>query len=464
MKGIAVLMIVTLLSAFLDWRRGVHFALFLVVVEGVIRKWILPGQEMVILFLKDAVLLVAYIKYFSEYGFSRFERLPKPVILLIGISFVIGALDSLNPALSSPIVGFYGMKAYFFYVPLLWMGMDLFDNPKRFEGLLKFQLTLAIPVFVLAYIQFFSSADSILNTYAASMGEKMDVVTVGESGNIRVTGTFPYISGMGCFVNWITLLAIWSYLFSATKRLRTLGLIVLVMAIVAGLMTGSRSVVFFQLAFLAASLWVSRKSKQAAAGATLRLVFGGAVIGIILYKTVANQAVDAFMERLQGLQDTDVSFWGPLVGIWDMAKLAGIGGYGTGATHQARQGLEQLLNLTSLGQTPPAVYEAEYPRIMVELGPFGFAPWFILRVFLMVFPFIISRRVVAPALKSFCWLLGISMMLQYTIPNVFNHVYSLYFWTLAGVPLAMLQWQSRSLFPPPPVGHRIPAKPERAKV
>ena len=42
------------------WRLSVFGALLLVIVEGAIRKWLLPGLSEVVYFAKDGVLLLAY--------------------------------------------------------------------------------------------------------------------------------------------------------------------------------------------------------------------------------------------------------------------------------------------------------------------------------------------------------------------------------------------------------------------
>src|SRR5580704_11720836 len=50
------------------WQKAVKAALVLVVFEGAIRKWILPGSSDLVYFLKDIVLLLGYASYFLFEG------------------------------------------------------------------------------------------------------------------------------------------------------------------------------------------------------------------------------------------------------------------------------------------------------------------------------------------------------------------------------------------------------------
>jgi hypothetical protein len=271
------------------------------------------------------------------------------------------------------------------------------------------------------------------------LGESLEAATVGESGNVRVTGTFPYLSGMGCFVNYITLLAIITYLFSGTKRIQLLAIVAMVMGVVAGFMTGARSVVLFQGGMMVVALVASRYSGKVGTG-LIRLFAGATILGLVIYYTAAGRAMEAFVQRLQTTGNTLESLQGPLTWILDAAEHAGAIGYGTGSTHQARPALESLLGLANRGLLPPELYEVEYPRICLELGPIGFLVIFTLRISVMAIPLRYYFTSGVPAHKGVALLCAASMFLQYSSPNVFNHVYSLYFWVMAGFPFALREW------------------------
>ena len=68
--GLVALVAILYVSS-LNWRRTVKVVLVLLVIEGALRKWVLPQASDVMYFLKDIVLLGGYLKY---YAFSTLEK------------------------------------------------------------------------------------------------------------------------------------------------------------------------------------------------------------------------------------------------------------------------------------------------------------------------------------------------------------------------------------------------------
>ena len=57
---------IALIALLFNWRQCVKTALFILIIEGALRKWVWPEYGYYIFFLKDFVLLVAYIKFYSS--------------------------------------------------------------------------------------------------------------------------------------------------------------------------------------------------------------------------------------------------------------------------------------------------------------------------------------------------------------------------------------------------------------
>src|SRR5437867_3892167 len=93
-------MLVVLLSA-INWRISVKAALVLVVLEGAIRKWLFPQASEMVYFLKDFVLLGAYIRYFLLS--HAHTKQPGHAVLkfLLILMCMLVALNALNPLLNS---------------------------------------------------------------------------------------------------------------------------------------------------------------------------------------------------------------------------------------------------------------------------------------------------------------------------------------------------------------------------
>src|SRR5437588_9306490 len=82
-----------------NWRWSVKAALVLVVLEGAIRKWVLPQASDAVYFLKDFVLLGAYLRYFVLTDLRRRTRMFLDLNVILVIVSVIVLLQVLNPAL-----------------------------------------------------------------------------------------------------------------------------------------------------------------------------------------------------------------------------------------------------------------------------------------------------------------------------------------------------------------------------
>src|SRR5215471_17974043 len=92
-----------------NWRYGVFAALVLVVVEGAIRKWMLPQYSQIIYFAKEIVLFSAYARFFflgagSEPSAAavRFSATAK-ILMMICAGWIL--LLSFNPGTGSLIAG-----------------------------------------------------------------------------------------------------------------------------------------------------------------------------------------------------------------------------------------------------------------------------------------------------------------------------------------------------------------------
>ena len=183
----------------LNWRVSVKTALYVVVLEGALRKWVLPQASELIYFLKDDILLGAYIGYLAR------ERFPFRALIakgggtgwLLALALIL-VFEILNPALNSVLVGLLGAKGYLLYVPLAFLLPDLFRSTEELQRFLRRYLLFCIPICILGVAQFYAPADSAINIYAKSEVEVQ--VVEFEEGNVRVTGTFPYLAGYAVYL------------------------------------------------------------------------------------------------------------------------------------------------------------------------------------------------------------------------------------------------------------------------
>jgi hypothetical protein len=413
----------------LNWRLAVKVTLVLVIFEGVLRKWVLPQASDQMYFLKDLVLLGAYLRYYlgSEPKYAL-KRTSITIALFMAIAWCV--FQAFNPSLGSPIIGFFGLKAYFFYMPLMWMLPSLFQSQEELYQFLRNYLLLVIPVCLLAVAQFFSPPSSPINVYA---GGKEANATFAGFNAVRVTATFPYLGGfstylMTCFSVLIPMLTLqqtrlWQWLTLAEAFL------------VAGtsFMTGARGLLLFEILFLVGyGCILSFTQPSEAARSTKQLI-----LPIVLISSIAprffSKAIEAFSNRV-ATSGTSEDFVARVFSAFgepgEAMQFKGFDGYGTGATHQAVSTLRQVLKLPE-GEAPPPS-EGELGRIVLELGPLGFLLWYGLRLLLIFSIWRVFLKLKTPFLRQLALATLLLHLLSITSQLVFNNTLAIYYWFFSG--------------------------------
>lgn len=413
------------------WRLAVQAAMLLVVLEGAIRKWLFPGAQDLVYFAKDIVLLGAYAGFLQNR--SRLPlRYPQTqgLYAALALGAALGVLQIFNPRLPNLLVGVLGFKAYFFYVPLLFVVPAAFDDDVALARFLKRYVLLAIPVGLLALVQFTSPAGSALNTYARPT-DPGSIATFGSSSYVRATGTFSYITGFTSYLLTATLLIL---IILTTTRWRLRGnaavLLALGMTFLGMMTSGSRGPIFI-LALLSPLYWWFGMVRERQGGSTFaRLVLGVGLLTAVL-GSAGDQAVAAFSERATQASDSASRFVVPFRAPADVLPAAGVLGYGIGATHQTAtavtKGIPPYVWLDGIG------VEAETGRVMLEIGPLGFFLVYAARFALALF----ALRQVYRLRTTFHRAVATSALLLFLvqIPGgaVFDVTAGVYYWFFAGL-------------------------------
>ena len=411
------------------WRLAVQAALILLVFEGAIRKWLLPGAQDLVYFAKDVLLLGAYVGFFR--GRRRPNLPPAPVLYAsLVLAAVIGSFQIFNPRLPNLLVGVLGFKAYFLYVPLILVVPGVFPDDAALVRFLKRYALIVFPVVALSIAQFFSPAGSILNTYAQQT-DITSISTFGSSEFVRTTGTFSYISGYTSYLLVTTILLL--MILTAT-RWRFRGNLVIYAALGMGLlgilMSGSRGPIFLLAMIFPLYWWLAVVREKQSGQTFVRLLVGLSLLTAGL-RSAGDQALTAYSQRAAGTEDLISRLTFPFVAPVHMLAEAGLLGYGIGATHQAASALVSgIVPFSWIGNIVP---EAESGRVMLELGPVGFFFVYISRLALALFTFrqalrlrtLFHRAVAISALLFF--------LIQIPGGVVFEVTAGVYYWFLAGL-------------------------------
>jgi hypothetical protein len=426
------------------WRLAVQVGMLLVIFEGAIRKWLLPGSQDLVYFAKDVFFLGAYIGFFKDRSRLRLSYPQAPGLyagLMLGVA--MGLFEIFNPQLPNLSLGLLGFKAYFLYMPLLFVVPAVFPNDQALARFLKRYVLLAIPVGLLAVAQFFSPQGSFLNTYAQPT-EVWAITTFGSSQFVRTTGTFSYISGFTSYLLASTLLIL---MILTTTRWRFRGNLpvyaALGMTVLAMLMSGSRGPVFL-LALLFPLYWWLAVVRERQSGRTLvRLLLGLGLLAAGL-GSAGEEAFTAFNQRASGTRgDLIGRLVTPFVAPFDALPSTGPLGYGIGATHQAATAVTKgIVPYSWLGGIQT---EAESGRVMLELGPLGFFLIYSARLILVFF----TLRQVLLLRTAFHRAVAISalMFLLIQIPGgiIFEVAAGVYYWFLSGLVFLVVRLDREAL-------------------
>ncbi len=409
-----------------------------VLVEGAIRKWLLPQGQELVYFLKDVFLVGAYLKfYFAPDPDLHAYRLRVPGMLIFLLCALV-SFSALNPNIGSLLLAVYGFKIYFMYVPLAFMMPYLFRNQQEMLRQLTWYALLAIPICILGFLQYTSDRFSVMNTFAAGMGET-GATGFGVGDRARVTGTFSYITGHTTFVIIFFALAIALLTMKETKW--KAGLIFGVLPLLAGnaLMNGARASVV-TMAFVACGFALAAMTGRLATSRNfvMTLIVSAviAVGGAVYFFADALAHWEArFMTSGDSIASRTVDH--PLAALNLAIKEGGAFGFGIGTAHPATAAIRSKLEILPMKDKVPPM-DNEPGQIMAELGFFGFVGWYGLR-FLLLWLAWISYLKSPPGLVRAMSLAVVLITGPFLFMSVvYNHTASFFIFALAGFGLIPL--------------------------
>lgn len=441
--GVSVVLSYVLAS--FNWRRAVHLAFVIALVEGAIRKWFLPQASELVYFGKDIVLLGAYLKfYLSPEADVRAWVLRVPLQLLAAVCFIVMVTGAINPNIGSPVLALYGAKIYLWYVPLAFMMPYLFRSEEEMTRQLFWYCMLAIPICLLGVAQFVAGPSSPLNVYAQSQFAEMNQVSTFGAGSqkARITGTFSYITGHCTFVIAFfgLSLALLTGIADKRKWLLLLGTMPLLAA--NALMSGSRGAVYSMIIFtfvfvvMSSMTRMSQRKDGGGTGAVAYLLAAVAVVAVVA-NLFFGEAINEFQGRRKTAEDTvSERVLHPLWSVTQAAKDVGMTGYGIGMSHPALEGMRTQLKLPRPAKRCP-VYDSEMGQVLAELGWPGFLMWYFLRLYAILMTWNAFWRARPSVLKTVyltCFCFQAIHLSAGVILNHFANLYVFATWGLCMIP------------------------------
>ncbi len=357
---------------------GVVLVLYLLLIfEGALRKWLLPEYSQMLFFVRDPVLLYAYVLA-TRHGLwpqrSAWLRLAW-AMAAIGLLLLLMQVAAGSSHDNRWLLGAYGWRSYFLALPLAWLVGAQFVASDLWR-LLRVTLWLTLPVAALVTLQFFSPMDAAVNVGSASDTD-LQFRGVGlNAERTRPMGLFASGAGQQQFVATAFALLLAACITPAAQR-RAHPLLLLLSA--AALLTclalsGSRGTVLqcalsasFALGLAVLGRGTAVKTRALAWPLALGLA------AVLLVPLIFPAGFAAFIERWTSASQAESGFTGgvfgrALFGLVDFTRLIDAVpalGYGLGYGGNASITLGAQLD----GVMPGKLAETDFARHMVDLGP-----------------------------------------------------------------------------------------------
>jgi hypothetical protein len=356
-------------------RRLIWLYFWLLLIEGALRKWVLPQLSNPLLIIRDPVVLLIYILAIRARVFPRNAwvfSLAVIAFLSLAVSFI--ALWPYLPPSRIALVSGFGFRADFLHLPLIFL-MPRVLRPEDVKRIGWWSLIILVPMSLLMVAQFRSAPDALLNRTASGEGEMM----TSALGKVRTAATFSFVVGVVAYFALATGFLVWA----ALKRnvYKNWVLVAAALALLIGIaVSGSRSVVGACAVVIACLLLVLFLRPKAVNrfGLTMLavMVLGFVVIQIPFIKHsgvmgVFNEGVDVLSARFSDVAETeDRSIVVGLIlrvfeGFSESLRVlpdAPFFGYGLGIGTNA--GAKFLT-----GQNTFLLSEGEWARLLLESGP-----------------------------------------------------------------------------------------------
>ena len=265
-------------------KRLIWVYFILLLFEGALRKWFLPGMSQELLIVRDPIVIWIYYLAFGQGLFPMenpyIEKVWKWTILAAAISLMIQA---------HPFAIAYGARTNLLHFPLIFIMAKVLDKKDviRFG---KAFLILALPMTWVVTQQFQVDRDDILNVAAGGTGYQLET----SGGKVRASGSFSFVSGIVFYYCFAVSFIIYGFIHKNIfpKWVLYLGTGATLLAMVT---SGSRAVIAESLQVVAC-LGFLAYYRPYEFGKITAFAFGFSTVAIVLYSQL-----DLFKEGIEFL-------------------------------------------------------------------------------------------------------------------------------------------------------------------
>jgi hypothetical protein len=454
MFGLSLVMVARVVHILNDWRSGVLLFLIWLLFEDLARKYL--GNSMMVYFAKDLLVAIAYFSFYFAKRRREVDVFKPPFLVPLVLFFALAFVQAFNTFSPNILYGLLGLKIYFYYVPLMFLGYAMLNRPQDLDRLLKVSLIVGIVISALGIIQsvlgvnFLTPEDTQSEIYELSHLVRYSPVTHQEvfapSSVFVSAGRFSFY----LILLWILAMGAQGYFLLSRKPGAKYGFIGIGVVTVAVMITGTRTPFVFVIgsafvmsaAFLWGAPWRWGQGHRLVKALRRGFLIGG--LGLLLmvdiFPTVIGGNWAFFTETLsingQGSELVSRSWDYPvrnLVLAYSEGNL--LTGHGTGMSSLGMQYVSRFLN-----QQLPAYYvESGYGAVLVEMGIFGLILWLVWVTVLLWQGWKVVRNlretVYFPLGFAIWWyaVADLVLLMYFGIQFYQNFVNNAYLWLLTGV-------------------------------
>ena len=454
LTGLGITVSAIILAILNNWRSGFYMFLVWLLFEDLARKYL--GNNMVIYFGKDVLVGMTYISFFAALRRGEVPSFRPRFLLPLSFFFWLGVIQVFNPNSPSMLYGLLGLKLYFYYVPLLFVGYALLRSEKDLHQFLMINAVLAGLIGFLGIIQAIVGP-SFLNPVELApelrpLAQLYRVSPITGESVYRPTSVFVSDGRFAWYLilAWILGFGAAGYLLVRTRKGRKIVFLSIVLVTAAILLSGSRGTLLWTAGsacvmaavFLWGAPWRWRQGHRLVKAIRRTFLLGGLGVYclILLFPSAVGARWAFYSETLSPRSPQS-----ELVGrTWDYPLLNlslafshpdWLMGYGVGTASLGVQYVSRFF-----GATPPQVgVESGYGTLLVELGILGPLLWLWWSFVLVRSGWQVVRGLTAtpcfPIAFSILWFVALLLVALtfFGIGPYQNYVFNAYLWLLVGV-------------------------------
>jgi len=345
-----------------DLKRGIWLYFWLLLFEGALRKWFLPGLSTPLLIVRDPIALWVVIVAWNRH-------LIPGNVYIVGMTTIgfIATFTAILVGHGNLPVAIYGARMFLVHFPMIFVMGRVFNRDDVIK-MGKVSMWISIPMAVLIALQFYSPQSAWVNR---GLGD--DIKGAGFSGALgyfRPPGTFSFTTGNTLYFTLVISYVVY-FLFNSKTINRVLLIGASVACIAAIPLSISRSLTFQAVLSIAfAVITILRTPKNLGRGLVAIVVVGALLFGLSSSSffqtatTVLSQRFTNAGASEGGLEGTfGDRYLGGIVSTLSNASEQPFFGYGLG------MGTKVGSQLLSGNRRVWLIAEGEWGRVIGEMGP-----------------------------------------------------------------------------------------------